>query len=260
MQPKIFGHPQYFDSAHRYEGELFLPIPGEKDGYTISNYGRVKSEGLLSRNLAGPFITPTRILRPATNHSGYYAVSLNDHTRALQTLMRRVFMPEMAHVREVDHIDGDKSNNVLSNLECVTSKENKKRGIKLGLINNVGEAHGMAKLNEEQVWEVLTEYHLNKLSRKLVSEKLGIAEFTVKMIHNGTNWKHVYARFAEQHPEAVATNRAQTRLTAEQAVEIFQRKKAGESTRALMAAYDMSKDTINKIFNRKLWPSATEGL
>lgn len=163
-------------------------------------------------------------------------------------------MPEMAHMREVDHIDGDKSNNVLDNLECVSSKVNKERGIKLGLINNVGEAHGMAKLTEPQVWEVLTEYHINKLSRKQVSDKLGISEFTVKLIHNGTNWKHVYARFAEQHPEAVATDRTNSKLVATQALEIYHSK---ERTSILAKQYGVCIDLIKKIRNGKLWASTT---
>jgi hypothetical protein len=262
MQPKIFGTPLYLDIAHRYSGEYFEAIPGHESCYTISNYGRVKSQGKVRNNLLGEHTMQTRILKPAKNTRGYYTVVLTNggaqKTVTVHRLMRLAFMPETAHLTghmvEVDHIDGDKSNNVLSNLECVTSKVNKERAIRMGLMNNVGEAHGMAKLTELQVWEVLTEYHLNKLTRKQVSAKLGISEFTVKSIHNGTNWKHVYARFAEQHPEAVATDRTNSKLTAEQALEIY---RSTERTSILAKQYEVCLDLIKKIRNGKLWASVT---
>lgn len=252
MQPKIHNSPLYYDVAHLFEGEVFSPIPGELACYSISNYGRVKSDGATSTNKLGTFTMPTRILRPATTKAGYQSVSLGRKSHNVHTLMRRVFMPELAHLREVDHVDGDKANNVRDNLECVTPKVNKKRGVALGLINNVGEAHGMAKLNEEQVWQVLSEYHLNSLSRKKVAVLLGLSEFTVKAIITGTNWKHVYSRFVEQHPAAVATDRAQTRLTAEKAADI-RRRSGMEKTKDLALEYGVSKDTINKIRTGKLW-------
>lgn len=92
--------------------------------YQISNYGRVRSLSRLVRklhglrNLCGRILTPTR--------SGFYmAIMFGDRRKQLvHRLVARAFIPNPQLKPCVNHINGDKYNNHISNLEWVTYSEN----------------------------------------------------------------------------------------------------------------------------------------
>ena len=78
-------------------------------------------------------------LKPVLDTTGYYIVTLvNKTTRkrrnyAIHRLLAEAFIPNPLNKPMVNHIDGDKANNNLENLEWVTAKENSDHAIKLGL-------------------------------------------------------------------------------------------------------------------------------
>jgi hypothetical protein len=98
-----------------YSDEYWIPIPGYKT-YVISNYGRVKS---LKHN---------RILNTnEINKYLYVRLMENDIDKKLSVhrLMMKSFDPrEDEDKLQVNHIDGNKHNNKLENLEWCTGSEN----------------------------------------------------------------------------------------------------------------------------------------
>ena len=82
-----------------------------------------------------------KVLKPATTKKGYKQVSLtkDDGTTSshlIHQLVARAFINNVNNAEQVNHIDGDKSNNNVSNLEWCTNAENNQHAWSTGLYNS----------------------------------------------------------------------------------------------------------------------------
>ena len=94
-----------------------------------------------------------------------------------------------ANGREVNHIDGDKANNAVSNLEYVTRSENMRHAVRLRLTAS-GERCGSAKVN----WCIVAEMRARAASgagRSQLAREYGISRSNVRYILQGATWKHI---------------------------------------------------------------------
>lgn len=116
-----------FTTIKSMEGEEWRDLPELQGEYQVSNLGRVKR------------IKGVERLRKITiQKNGYAYVSLSfDNTAKtvkVSRLVAKAFIPNPNNYEEVDHINADKTNNTVSNLEWVTPEENKRRAQALGLL------------------------------------------------------------------------------------------------------------------------------
>lgn len=100
-----------------------MPVVGYEGLYEVSNLGRVKS---LPRNGT---IKTERYLIQKENGYGYLQVGLRNNglkTKLVHRLVADAFLNYIAKKGEIviDHIDNNKENNVLSNLQIITHREN----------------------------------------------------------------------------------------------------------------------------------------
>ena len=119
---------------------------GTKTNYMISNKGNVYSKNI-KRNLK---LTPnTRgYLRVAIHIPGERTHVVSVHSMVIETFKGPKPSPEY----QIDHIDGDKSNNYVENLEWVTASENILRAFKNGLKEGVkGSDHPVSVYTDEQI-------------------------------------------------------------------------------------------------------------
>ena len=110
--------------------EIWCDVKGYEGLYQVSNLGRVKS--LARVNSLGRRVNE-KILRPQKNGLGYLFVYLcKGGSRKMYTVHRLVLMTFSpvadSHELQVNHIDENKENNHLSNLEWTTHKDNQNHG------------------------------------------------------------------------------------------------------------------------------------
>lgn len=107
-------------------------------------------------------------------------------------LVAAAFIPNPCNLPQVNHIDGDKTNNSAANLEWVTNLENMQHAVRTGL-RPLGEKVPNAKFTNEQVQEIRKEYEPNVRGKgiKALAKKYGVAYSTIKNILYGRKWKYV---------------------------------------------------------------------
>lgn len=116
--------------------EIWRDIAGY-DKYQVSNYGNVRS---LDYNRTGRI----KELKPYFTHDGYLMITLckegKRSKKRLHRLVAEAFLENPDNKPEVNHIDGDKTNNHIFNLEYVTCKENINHAWNNGLCEQIRES------------------------------------------------------------------------------------------------------------------------
>lgn len=114
----------------KFTKEVWKDIKGYEGLYQVSDYGRIKSVERTIKvvdNTRHPYVKRviSRILKPVKDSTGYSVVSLGKHNKkAIHRLVAEAFIPNPENKPHVNHIDGKKTNNVLTNLEWATVSEN----------------------------------------------------------------------------------------------------------------------------------------
>lgn len=116
-----------FTTVKMLDGEEWRDLPELQGEYQVSNLGRVK-------RVKGA----ERLVKLTTQRNGYVYVTLSfaNTSKCFKTsrLVAKAFIPNPNNYEEVDHLNADKQNNTVSNLEWVTGEENRRRAQAMGLI------------------------------------------------------------------------------------------------------------------------------
>ena len=118
--------------------EVWKQVP-ELPVLHMSNLGNVYSDGYSFVDRFGrQYSYPRKEIKPTPNYKGYYCIRINYKGKLyryrLHRLVTMLFIPNPNNKLEVNHIDGDKSNNTVLNLEWVTRLENQRHAQSIGLI------------------------------------------------------------------------------------------------------------------------------
>ncbi len=120
--------------------EIFKDVIGYENLYQVSNYGKViaKARTLLNKNNKLQFFN-AKNKSINDNGNGYKTVNLwinnKGKTFYIHRLVFEAFIGTIPKQLEINHIDGNKENNNLINLELVTRAENIQHAYKNGLNN-----------------------------------------------------------------------------------------------------------------------------
>lgn len=94
-------------------GEILKPVVGYEGLYEVSNFGKVKC-----------LEDDTEVDYYVHQGSGYIRCSIKGKYYRVHRLVAQAFIPNPDNLPEVDHIDGNKNNNKVSNLRWVSHKKN----------------------------------------------------------------------------------------------------------------------------------------
>lgn len=135
-----------------------------------------------------------RPMNPCDNGRGYLitAIRINgkSRTKAIHRIVAEAFIPNPEELSDVDHIDGDKRNNHVSNLRWVTHGDNIKHCYTLQNRSATGENNARCKTKESQVRDIC-KLILKGIGPTEISKRTGVALHIVGAIKSGKNWRTV---------------------------------------------------------------------
>lgn len=149
------------------------------EGYQVSDDGQVR--GVRSEHLSQECL-----------HTGYRRVGLYiagvRRKVLVHVLVTAAFLGRKPSGVCINHRDGDKSNNALSNLEYVTPSQNQRHAYATGLRRRMsGESHHQSKLTEGQVHEIRALRRAG-LSLKEIGSRFGVGFSNVSKICTNQSW------------------------------------------------------------------------
>ena len=179
--------------------ETWKPVIGYEGWYSVSNLGSVM------RVMPGPGARPGLILRPQPVAHGYLAVRLSPGTKAAQRsimvhrLVAAAFLGPCPIGRQVNHKNGIKADNKVTNLEYVTPKQNLLharlvlgRPVMVATLPGLrGEDHPRAKLTDCAVQNLRRRYCRGVVTYKILASEYGVTVMAVKHAIDGKTWSHV---------------------------------------------------------------------
>lgn len=123
--------------------EIWKDVLNYESHYEISNFGRLRSKERNAPCKGGK----TRLVKAAfkklfTNRKGYQITTLSMNgvlwTATVHQLVAQAFIPNFIKGIELNHIDGNKTNNHVTNLEVSNPSHNQFHAVRMGLKPKVG--------------------------------------------------------------------------------------------------------------------------
>ena len=195
-------------------------------------------------------------IKPWVNSHGRYEICLSHkgkkYFKRIARLKAQLFIPNPYNLPEVDHINGNRLDDDINNLEWVTSEENIQRAKNLGIQTQIGEKSHLAILTENEVREICIKLEQG-YSCKELAEKYNISRTEISDIKNGKVWNHVSSNYN------IIKGKRNT-LMIEDVIQICFLLKDGVKQKDIAKMFNVTPDTIGKIKRKERWADVTEGL
>ena len=183
--------------------KFFKMIPGYNN-YLVSENGEVYS------------IKSKKYIKPRINENNYLIIDLyKNNTRKtykLHRLVAQAFLDNPDNLPQVNHLDGNKLNNNISNLEWCTASQNTKHAWKLGLKENVrSKLKEIGKINikyaqkarikhlDDNLKELFDDIFINKMSNKDICKKYKLFTSYVSQIKNKRTLKVAISEYQQSN-------------------------------------------------------------
>lgn len=147
-------------------------------------------DGLIYSKYTGRTMTTNSLDKDGYSRPSFCTIDGKSKRVHAHRLILATFAPvEGWETLEVNHKDGDKTNNSLDNLEWMTTKENIHHAWATGLARG-GENHGRATMTEETALKCI-ELYKQGLKIAVIARQFGLNRSTVSQMIHGKNWKYL---------------------------------------------------------------------
>jgi hypothetical protein len=163
--------------------DVYRDVPNYSGLYQVSRTGEIRG---LKRG---------KVLCQVLGYRGYLRVNLYDGEGGVKhhlvhRLVAAAWLGPIPPGHQVNHIDGNKLNNVLSNLEVITAEANFQHAQRHGLLCTKGESNPKAKLTEAKVQE-MRQLRSNGVSVRELAKRFNVSVRTVYLVVGRRTWGHV---------------------------------------------------------------------
>lgn len=163
---------------------MWKQIPALGGRYEASTSGEIRH------------IEKKNIRKARKNKCGYLQMNFSrcdgtgkSKTILVHKLIAMTFLENPNNLENINHIDGNKQNNAIENLEYCTRSENLKHAFAMGLHKaRKGEESPRAKLTNEQAQEVRKLYREKRISQQKIAGFFNVSQRTVSKIVNGKRY------------------------------------------------------------------------
>lgn len=180
----------------------------------ITDY-MINTDGDVYSKLSGKY------LNQEISKSGYHRVVLYvDKTpikKSVHRLVATAFIPNPGNLPQVNHKDGNKSNNSVTNLEWITPSDNELHAYRLGLkVSKYGDESHYAKYDRKDVIEACKMMELGKYTLRDISDATKIHQAMLYLIFKRRSWVNVSNAY-----EVENCKRSKEKYTVDQFEEVF---------------------------------------
>ena len=146
-------------------------------------------------DLSGDIYREGRKLKPIVAGDDYRQVGIyhkgNKKLTYIHRMVAETYIPNPHNKPQVNHKDGDKTNNHVSNLEWSTSSENIEHAFRIGLRVDKGENHYSSKLTKSDIEYIRTNYKPRdkKYGNRELAKYFNVSPSCITHITKQKNWK-----------------------------------------------------------------------
>lgn len=210
---------------------------------------------------------PQGLLALTIGTAGYRIVLIDRRyqptIRSYHRAIAETFIPNPENKPCVNHIDGNKLNNAIDNLEWVTYSENTKHA----LLNNLyiplkGEDVGGAKLTLENIKAIMHSLLFEHATNEQLAEQYGLHSRYISLIRHKHRWKHAWDTFypntdAPKSNQPIKLHSAKSQFTEdERRVIIKAVYELGLTNTQIQNMYGIERSNVSKIRHGKFWKSS----
>lgn len=185
-----------FYNLENYENELWKEMDEFGSEFLVSNYGRIKRKSRIwysGRNNSIKKYIKESIVKQRVVTDGYVKTTISYNgikkSYAVHRLVAKYFIANILNKPEVNHKDGNKTNNMMNNLEWVTKSENMIHSV--NVLNNRKGRYCIPPLTKDVANRIRIERNNNpKLSYRILSKMFNCS---ISQAYNAIN-KNTYSK------------------------------------------------------------------